>query len=143
VSLAPPDTQRGVTARRWVERLALLLLLGLALGVRSLAFPQVFVDGETVLRMDDSQYHARRAEYSFVHFPHVLERDPYLNYPTGADVPWPPLYDLALGATARLLASDVAQVPRVIAWVSVVLGGLTALLVYAVARSVGSRAPSR
>jgi asparagine N-glycosylation enzyme membrane subunit Stt3 len=112
--------------------------LGLTVGVRCLALPDVFVDGETVLRMDDSQYHARRAEYTFVHFPEVLRADPYLNYPAGADVPWPPLYDLALGSIAWLFASDVEQVPRVIAWVPVVLGGLTALLLYVVARSVGN-----
>jgi asparagine N-glycosylation enzyme membrane subunit Stt3 len=123
---------------RWAERLALVALLGLTVGVRCLALPDVFVDGETILRMDDSQYHARRAAYSFVHFPAVLESDSYLNYPTGADVPWPPLYDLALGFIARLFASDVEQVPGVIAWVPVVLGGLTALLIYAVARNVGN-----
>jgi asparagine N-glycosylation enzyme membrane subunit Stt3 len=112
--------------------------LGLTVAVRCLALPDVFVDGETVLRMDDSQYHARRAEYTFVHFPDVLEADSYLNYPTGADVPWPPLYDWTLGSIAWLIASDVEQVPRVIAWVSVVFGGLTALLLYVVARSVGN-----
>jgi asparagine N-glycosylation enzyme membrane subunit Stt3 len=123
---------------RWAARLALVALLGLTASVRCLSLPDVFVDGETVLRMDDSQYHARRAAYSFVHFPEVLQSDSYLNYPTGAAVPWPPLYDLALGATARLFASDVEQVPGVIAWVPVVLGALTALLVYAVARNVGN-----
>jgi dolichyl-diphosphooligosaccharide--protein glycosyltransferase len=96
----------------------------------------VFVGDDTILRMDDSQYHARRAEYTFVHFPQVLHWDPYLNYPDGADVPWPPLYDFILGAASRLFAEDVEEVPAVLAWASVAFGTLTALLVYALARSV-------
>ena len=61
---------------------------------------------EVLLRKADSAYHARRALWSFVRFPDVLLRDPYLGYPDGAVVPLPPLYDALLALGARLFASS-------------------------------------
>ena len=134
---SPGDTSGQATSRTWRVRLGLLAVLALAFGLRSLTFPGVFVgEGEAILRMDDSQYHARRALYTFARFPRVLDRDTYLNFPQGANVPWPPLYDFTLGAVARLFGRDASDVPAVIAWVPVALGTLTALLVYALARTV-------
>jgi dolichyl-phosphooligosaccharide-protein glycotransferase len=118
----------------------LLVIAGLAFAVRAAQFPQILLDdGEVVLRLDDSQYHARRALYTYVNFPRVLERDRYLNFPKGADVPWPPLYDFALGALGRLLADRPEGLARVLAWVPVALGTLTVFLVYAIGRTVGGR----
>ena len=51
----------------------------------------------------DAQYHLRRALYTFTQFPGVLLFDPYINFPGGAPVPWPPLFDFLLGGAARLL----------------------------------------
>jgi hypothetical protein len=49
----------------------------------------------------DDLYHAKRIAYSAANFPHVLsfDRDRGLN---GAFCPWPPLYDLACAAVARV-----------------------------------------
>ena len=58
-------------SRHWI--LADIALL--CLGLHSLGFQRVFVDGQVILAWD-----------------------PYLAFPTGAGVPWPPLYDLLVGS---------------------------------------------
>jgi asparagine N-glycosylation enzyme membrane subunit Stt3 len=74
--------------------LPLLFIAALALGARTLGFSDVFPsEGEVVLRIDDASYHARRVVYGVENFPRVLSFDPYLNFPDGARVPWPFLYD--------------------------------------------------
>ncbi|HEX9161847.1 MAG TPA: hypothetical protein VF980_09090 [Thermoanaerobaculia bacterium] len=45
----------------------------------------------------DDAYHLKRIEYSAAHFPAALEFDPDRGE-RGAFCPWPPLYDVALGA---------------------------------------------
>ncbi len=114
---------------------ALLLVLLLGAGLRSLDLPQVFVrPGEVVLAMDDAAYHARRAFYSFENFPKVLFFDPYLAYPSGAPVPLPPGFDWMLGGVARMFGSDALTFERVAAWWSPLMGCIALLAVYAVAR---------
>ncbi len=113
--------------------------------IRSVGFEGTFVRaprGGTVvaLALDDAQYHARRARYSFEHFPGVLAFDSYLNFPEGAWVPWPPLYDLALAAAAKALGADRGGLEHVLAWAPVVLALLTALAVFVVARQLAGPA---
>jgi dolichyl-diphosphooligosaccharide--protein glycosyltransferase len=93
-------------------------------------------DGGVYFEASDGAYHARRALYSFVHFPAVLAFDPYIAFPDGAAVPMPPLYDWLLGGLARAFGSSVETFERVAAWVSPVLGSLTVLPVFAIARGV-------
>lgn len=116
-----------------------LIALGTAVvAVRGIGFEHVLPDDHdgVVLTMDDAQYHARRAAYTYENFPAVLSFDPYLNYPHGAYAPWPPLYDFALGAAGRLFGSlDLA-----LAWAPVLLGLLTALAVYAIGGMLGGPA---
>ena len=123
--------------RKWQTPTGLFAIALLSIAARAHRFPLIFVGGgEVVLRLDESQYHARRALFTFENFPRVLERDSYINFPQGADVPWPPLHDFALGAAARLLVDAPESVPVVLAWAPVVLAVLTAFAVYAIARSV-------
>ena len=113
----------------------------LAFGMRAIGFERVFdPDGTVVLAIDDAQYHARLARFSFEDFPRVLTWDPYLNFPHGARVPWPPLYDLALAGSARLLGEGPEALEHVLAWASVACAVLTALLLFPLARTLGSRA---
>jgi len=125
--------------RRVVVGVGIALLALAAVGMRSIGFEHVFPDDRegVVLAMDDAQYHARRARYTFERFPRVLVFDPYLNHPKGAFVPWPPLYDFGLGGAARLLGHDRASLDLVLAWAPVVLGLLTALTVFAIGRGLG------
>lgn len=126
--------------RRWPLALALVLLGLVALGLRALAFPEVFPGhGLVELAIADSAYHARRALFSVVNFPHVLVWDPYLAFPDGAPVRWPPLYDWLLAAVARLFGDDQATFEHVAAWASPALGALTIVPVYFVGRELGGR----
>ena len=108
-----------------------LVALGAAVvAVRGIGFEQVLpadFDG-ALLAIDDAQYHARRAAHTYQNFPAVLSFDPYLNYPRGAWVPWPPLYDFGLGAAGRV----IGELEPVLVWSSVLLGLATAFVVYAI-----------
>jgi asparagine N-glycosylation enzyme membrane subunit Stt3 len=116
------------------------LIAVVALLVRSLHFPAVFLgDGEVLLAIRDASIHARRALFSFVNFPAVLDWDPYLAYPSGAPVPMPPLYDWTLAAVARAFGDSLSVFEHVAAWFSPVLAALTVLPVYAGGRVVGGR----
>ena len=110
----------------------------LTLAVRCLDIGQVFGLGEEVyLDIADSSFHARRALFSFVNFPEILYRDPYMAYPDGAVVPAPPLYDWALGAVARAFGASTAVFQHVIAWVSPISSALTVIPIYWTGRIVG------
>jgi asparagine N-glycosylation enzyme membrane subunit Stt3 len=118
-------------------RVAAALLVLLAVGVRSLEWAPVLPgDGSVWLVPFDGAYHARRALYTFEHFPALLRFDPYLGFPDGAVVPAPPLYDWWLGATARAIGHDTATFERVAAWASPSLAGLTVLPIAAAGRAV-------
>jgi asparagine N-glycosylation enzyme membrane subunit Stt3 len=111
-----------------------------ALATRALGWETVFPgDGTVVFALGDAYYHARRALFSFEHFPKVLLHDAYLNHPQGAFVPWPPLYDLALGGIARLVGSSQSRFEHVAAWAPVALGALTLWPVYRGGRRMGGR----
>jgi dolichyl-diphosphooligosaccharide--protein glycosyltransferase len=108
---------------------------------RSVGAERVFPgDGSVVFALGDAWYHARRAWFTFEHFPRILGFDPLLNYPDGAPAPWPPLYDFALGAVARLFGDSQPTFERVAAWAPVVLGTLGVLPIYFAGRLVASRA---
>ena len=94
---------------------------------------------EVLLRKADSAYHARRALWSFVRFPDVLLRDPYLGYPDGAVVPLPPLYDALLALGARLFASSQQGFEVAAAFAAPAFGAATVPLVFALGRRVGGR----
>lgn len=112
-------------ATAWLIGIALL-----ALAVRALDAPKVFIDGEVLFAPWDGSYHARRALYSFEEFPSILFFDPYLAYPDGAPVPMPPLYDWLLAAAARAFGEDLSTFEHVAAWSSPVLASLTVLPVF-------------
>jgi len=102
----------------------------LALLLRALPLPIVF-SGRGILpgNLSDEFYHLRRIWYSVVRFPEVLSFDPYVNFPNGGHVVWPPGFDWLVAALARLLVdtADQAAVETVAVWVPPVLGALTAV----------------
>jgi hypothetical protein len=119
--------------------MALIGIAALAAALRAIGLEQTFPGGgEVVLAFDDAQYHARRAWYSFLHFPDVLRFDAYLDFPKGAAVPWPPLYDLALAGAARVFGDTASAFEHTLAWVPVALGSATSVLVFVGARQVAS-----
>jgi asparagine N-glycosylation enzyme membrane subunit Stt3 len=123
-------------------RVAGVVLVGLgllALGLRGLGVPAVFIGDEIFLDIWDGAYHARRAFYSFVRFPEILFFDPLLRFPDGAPVPMPPLYDWLLAGAARLYGTDQRSFETVAAWASPTLAALTVLPVYAAGAIAGGR----
>ncbi len=72
----------------------------------------------------DSAYHMRRARFAAAHFPRTILFDPLMNFPDGGVAIWPPLFDLALAAPARVSegpGAPAGAVERGAAWVPVLL----------------------
>ncbi|HSN15833.1 MAG TPA: STT3 domain-containing protein [Anaeromyxobacteraceae bacterium] len=116
--------------------------MALAIGVRLLPWSQVFTPLGVRFGPDgDAYYHALRARV-LAQEHRVLWRDPGLSFPVGADVPWPPLFDLLVAAPAWLLGGAVpsnATVERVAAVLPVVLAALGVLVAILLGREVLGR----
>ncbi|MBW2390998.1 MAG: glycosyltransferase family 39 protein [Deltaproteobacteria bacterium] len=120
--------------KAWIM-LALSGAMVAALVVRSLGVADVFLSDDMVLLgLNDGAYHARRAYYSFVNFPSILYFDPYMAFPDGSPVPWPPLYDWAIAGVARIFGSSTYVFESVAAWASAFFATLTVIPVYALGR---------
>jgi len=87
---------------RHVERTAMLLvvfLVALYLRIR-LPYANSIQGGNIVISDFDPYYHLRIIEYTIQNFPHVLAFDPYVDFPNGFWIGWPPLYDFLASAYA-------------------------------------------
>ncbi len=117
--------------------LALLALLGLAWAARTSNRAQVVTPDGVVLGEFDPYYHVWRVFQTLRDYPHVPVFDPAMNHPKGAVVIWPPLFDLGIATAARLAGygpDDVAAVERLAAHVPPLLGALSVLPVFFLAR---------
>src|SRR5438046_4677453 len=90
-----------------------------ALVMRLANAPMIVGSGSPHLTPLDDLYHWKRIAFSAAHFPAVLEFDRDRGE-RGAYCPWPPFYDLACGAIARLLGM------RAIIWIPPILGAIAA-----------------
>lgn len=100
------------------------------------------VGGDLLFYGSDSFYHMRRILYTVDHFPSTLWFDPSINYPEGLELLWPPLFDQVVAGAALLLgAGSPRSVEMVAAVVPPILGSLTIISVYLLARELfGPRA---
>lgn len=99
---------------------------------------EVFVGDETIPVDPDCYHHLRRILLAVADFPHVPVREPFMNWPHGADSAWPPGFD-QLGALFVLLlggGGDSASAARIAAFFPVVLGLLVVFGVTRLARSL-------
>lgn len=136
----PPASKRDERAIGGSGIAALIAACGVGLLLRCLAYHSVFAEnGDVLLGLDDAQFHARRALYSFVNFPAVLDFDWFLAYPDGAPSPVPPFFDWATAGVARLFGNDTRTLETVAAWVSPIAGALLVWPAYAIGRSVATR----
>ena len=120
--------------RRWPkEGLAVLGALLLALLLRLYPARNCIVDGRIVFFGYDSFYHMRRIIFTAENFPATLWFDPYLNYPLGHRITWPPLFDQVV-AGASLLFGVSVEVAGAMA--PPVLGSAAVFLVYLLARQI-------
>jgi asparagine N-glycosylation enzyme membrane subunit Stt3 len=124
------------------RRAILGALCGLAFALRLVTLPALSAGGARLLSVDDYG-HLRRAAEIVRNFPRVPYADPYLGHPDGGRWIWPPLFDLAIAAPARLLwgaGAPVAKILLVVAWLPPLLGALALLPLAALARrALGDR----
>jgi dolichyl-phosphooligosaccharide-protein glycotransferase len=93
---AKPRSKGMMPRMRW---LAPVLLVALGVGARLLPWAQVFrADGSVNLLPADSHYYARFAHLQREAFPRWLDEDPYVNFPSGARILWPPLHTWSVAA---------------------------------------------
>lgn len=134
-------TRRPATMTR-LHWLALACVVGLAVAARLFPWAQVFTPGGVRFVGDgDVYYHALRARV-LAQDHRVLWRDPGLSYPEGADVPWPPLFDLLIAFPAWVAGGATPSnevVERVAAFVPVVLAALGVLAATLLARELLGR----
>jgi len=124
--------------------------LACAVGSRlRLATREQLTQGERVRPLaSDDAYHLRRARFAVAHFPRTILFDPLMNFPHGGVPIWPPLYDLALAAPARLLEGrdasagsverGAAYVPLAFGLGAIVLAGLVARRLFGPVAGVGA-----
>jgi asparagine N-glycosylation enzyme membrane subunit Stt3 len=75
--------------------------------VRVANAPVAFADGVPQVPLLDDLYHFKRIAFTASHFPRVLDFDPDRGE-RGEFCPWPPLYDFACAALARLAGARTA-----------------------------------
>ena len=114
-------------------RSALFLVFLTALALRGLNHAQVFDGGDgVVFPAYDAYYHLSRALAAMRNFPWVPLFDGGMNYPYGAAVIWPPLFDFMLAA-AGIIAGGPENVPAVetaLAWLIPLTGAATVFPLY-------------
>lgn len=124
------------------------LLLGLVVLLWSLvrvvpAWPEVFPEkGDPVLLGNDPWFHLHQLRGAVEHFPRLLRWDVGALYPEGSRVAAAGLFHLALATVARLVgieAGETARLAELLAWSPVVLGAISLLLLFALAREMGGR----
>jgi len=135
---ATPPPAPAPPPSRWASVLVWTLLFAAGLAVRIAPWHRVFGDGEVRFVVDaDPHYHVLRSERMLRGDPGAPWRDPGLDWPHGADITWPPLFDATIAAGARLTGGPApgrAEVARAAAFLPVLLG----LLAIAAAGVVGA-----
>jgi len=77
------------STKTWI----LFLLIGVAITARIINFDSVFTAEGVLPQGNDANYHTLRSIRAVKDFPHVPHFDPFMNYPVGAPILWPPLFD--------------------------------------------------
>ena len=93
--------------------------------------------GHIVISDFDPYYHLRILEYTTANFPHVLAFDPYIDYPNGFWIGWPPLFDF-LAASYALVMMTLFRVNYEVgvATFPALLGALSIFPVYLIAKKI-------
>ena len=105
-------------------------LFGIAVLARISSWPEIFTQEGVLLADGDAYYHMWRIWHCVTHFPSILETDGYMNFPMGAQVPWPPGFDWVTAALIRFSfgTEDVEGAEILGAWLPVLLGAATVVV---------------
>jgi hypothetical protein len=115
-----------------VRGASVALLTLLTLVTRASMRAQVFDRGEVTPVEVDAFYHLRRIARTAEHFPTLPLRDPLVDWPRGAVVPWPEGFDWTIAALARLTGHSTPHAVGVFAaWFPVAAGLAVVLATYA------------
>jgi asparagine N-glycosylation enzyme membrane subunit Stt3 len=129
VSLGSKDRRRAA--------LGLVLLVGLA--ARLVPWSATFAPSGVRFRTDtDPYYHALRAQRTVADWPRVPWSDAHLSFPYGAEIPWPPLFDFVIGASARA-AGATAETPELVARAAALLALLLGVALLPVVSLLAAR----
>ncbi len=96
----PEESSRLIPG--WAEVAVGLALVALGVLARCVRWHNVFTPAAIELVPADSHYYMRFALRQLAHFPHFDRFDPYVNYPTGAEIYWPPLHTWIVGGFITL-----------------------------------------
>jgi dolichyl-diphosphooligosaccharide--protein glycosyltransferase len=126
---------QGLLDRRAVRAALLVAVVALGAGVRLRSWTWVFGEEQVRLVGDgDPLYHVLQAERLMRDGLASIARDPALNHPLGADVLWPPLFDVILAGSGWVAAGgEVPDRPTLEAAAAVVPAAMGALAVLLVA----------
>ncbi|MGZ4849148.1 MAG: oligosaccharyl transferase, archaeosortase A system-associated [Halobacteriota archaeon] len=132
-------TNLGWFREKHAERAVMLLVIFIVALYLRIVLPWASsVQGGSIIINDfDPYYHLRIIENTIQHFPYVLAYDPYVNYPTGFWIGWPPLYDfLASAYTLAAMALFHVNYQVGVATFPAVLGALAILPIYYITKLV-------
>jgi hypothetical protein len=140
---APAPPSSGSRLPVALAGVGFLATAALSVAVRATGWAAVFTARGVRFNTDgDPYYHVRRA-WLILEQGGAVWRDPWLNYPAGSEILWPPLFDLLLAGPAWLLGlghPTQATLAAVAAWVPLVLGVATVALVALLAAELFGRA---
>ncbi len=93
--------------------------------------------GQIVISDFDPYYHLRILEYTTANFPHVLAFDPYIDYPNGFWIGWPPFFDfLAASYALVMMALFRVNYEVGVATFPALLGALSIFPVYLITKKI-------
>lgn len=113
-----------------------LMLWPLAILLRITNLYGVFVNGQVFLYSTDPFYHLRRIVLTLSNFPHVPDKDLYLNFPYGLETHWPYGFDIIMSTIISIVTlghPDSWWAEAIGALLPPLIGGLLPLVIYLIA----------
>jgi dolichyl-diphosphooligosaccharide--protein glycosyltransferase len=129
-----PMKERAQSRERLIGLAAFAAAL-LGVAVRSMSWRDCFRQGGAVPYGVDGSYHLWRAEGLAASFPSIPLHDPYVSFPQGAVIPWPPGLDLVI-AIPGFLGLGGGAMAAMAALLMPLLGGLAVYLLFRLGRAV-------
>jgi dolichyl-diphosphooligosaccharide--protein glycosyltransferase len=133
VTVPAPPGARPRSRVDWRLPLLALTSFGLAAGIRAIPWALVFTDEGVVFTEGDSYSHMWRIWNAASKSIPLSARDPWVNFPRGGEVLWPPAFDAILATAVRWLGLDQSAAERLCAWAPLVLGALAVALAAVIA----------